>query len=57
MIGFRAVDGNIKVVAIGRGDKRTTLEVNAKSFEYYRGMRARTGRVLQGTFKRVEGFE
>jgi len=55
MIGFRAVDGNIKVVAIGRGDKRTVIE--AKPIAHYRGARARTGRVLQGTFKRVEGFE
>ncbi|MGZ5079359.1 MAG: DNA topoisomerase IV subunit A [Usitatibacter sp.] len=55
MLGIRPVDGAVKVAAIGRGDKRTVLE--AKPIAHYRGARARTGRVLQGTFKRVEGFE
>ena len=57
LVGLRPADGGVNVSAIGRGDKRTTLEVNAKSLEHYRGVRARTGRVLQGKFKRVEGFE
>jgi topoisomerase-4 subunit A len=57
LLGLRPADGGVNVAAIGRGDKRTTLEVNAKSLEHYRGVRARTGRVLQSRFKRVEGFE
>jgi topoisomerase-4 subunit A len=57
LLGLRAADGGVKVAAIGRGDKRTTLDVAAKSLEHYRGARARTGRVLQGNFKRVEGFD
>jgi topoisomerase IV subunit A len=57
MIGLRPADGGVRIAAFGRSDKRTTLEVNAKSLEHYRGARARTGRVLQGYFKRVEGFE
>jgi topoisomerase-4 subunit A len=57
LLGVRAADGGVRIAAIGRGDKRTTLEVSAKSLEHYRGARARTGRVLQGNFKRVEGFE
>jgi topoisomerase-4 subunit A len=57
MLGLKWADAGVKVAAIGRGDKRTTIEVNAKSLEHYRGARARTGRVLQANFKRVEGFE
>jgi topoisomerase-4 subunit A len=57
MLGLRPITETLKIAAIGRGDKRTTLEVNARSLEHYRGARARTGRVLQGSFKRVEGFE
>jgi topoisomerase-4 subunit A len=57
LLGLRPADGGVNVSAIGRGDKRATLEVNAKSLEHYRGIRARTGRVLQARFKRVEGFE
>jgi hypothetical protein len=51
------VTEGIKVAAVGRGDKRTTLAVKPGDVEHYRGARARTGRVLQGSFKRVEGFE
>jgi topoisomerase-4 subunit A len=55
MLGLRPVQNALKVAAIGRGDKRTVLDV--KPLAHYRGARARSGRVLQGTFKRVEGFE
>jgi hypothetical protein len=55
MLGIRPVDGNLRIAAIGRSDKRTVLE--AKPIAHYRGARARTGRVLQGYFKKVEGFE
>jgi topoisomerase-4 subunit A len=57
LLGLRPADRGLKVAVVGRGDKRTTLDVSAKSLEHYRGVRARTGRVLQGYFKRVEGFE
>jgi len=57
MIGIVPIAGELKVAAHGRGDKRTTLTVNAAGVEHYRGARARTGRVLQGTWKRIEGFE
>jgi topoisomerase-4 subunit A len=57
MIGLQPVSGTLKVAAFGRGDKRTSIEVNARALEHYRGTRARTGRVMQGSFKRVEGFE
>jgi topoisomerase IV subunit A len=56
MLGLRAADEGVKIAAIGRGDKRTTLEVRASQLEHYRGTRARTGRVLQGAFKRIESF-
>ena len=51
------VAGELRVAAYGRGDKRITVTVNAARLEHYRGARARTGRVLQPSFKRVEGFE
>jgi topoisomerase-4 subunit A len=58
MVGFRAVGPEpLRIAVVGRGDKRGTVEVKASSLEHYRGSRARTGRVLQGTHKRVEGFE
>ncbi len=57
MLGVVPVEGELKIAAYGRGDKRTTLTVNATALEHYRGARARTGRVLQPSFKRVEGFE
>ncbi len=56
MLGLRPADEGVKIAAIGRGDKRTTLEVKASQLEHYRGARARTGRVLQPSFKRVESF-
>jgi topoisomerase-4 subunit A len=57
MIGAVPVAGELRVAAYGRGDKRTTISVSASSLEHYRGNRARSGRVLQGSFKRVQGFE
>src|SRR5258706_11390410 len=57
MLGLRPVVGAIRIAAVGRGDKRITITVDAKAIEHYRGARARTGRVLQPYFKRIEGFE
>jgi topoisomerase-4 subunit A len=57
MLGLQPVADSVKVAAIGRGDKRTTIEIGRKDLEHYRGNRARTGRVLQNSFKRVEGLE
>ncbi|MGZ5039777.1 MAG: DNA topoisomerase IV subunit A [Usitatibacter sp.] len=57
MLGIQVADAGVKIAAFGRGDKRTTLTVRPSDLEHYRGARARTGRVLQGSFKRVEGFE
>jgi len=56
MLGLRAIVDRVKVAAIGRGDKRITIAID-KTLEHYRGARARTGRVLQPSFKRVEGLE
>jgi tRNA threonylcarbamoyladenosine modification (KEOPS) complex Pcc1 subunit len=47
----------VRIAAHGRGDRRVTLEIKAGDLEHYRGARARTGRVLQPYFKRIEGFE
>jgi len=57
MIGLQAIRDSIRIAALGRGEKRVTVEVKAASIEHYRGARARAGRVLQGSHKRVEGFE
>jgi topoisomerase IV subunit A len=57
MLGIVPVHGELRIAAIGRGEKRTTLTVNAGALQHYRGARARSGRVLQPSFKRVEGFE
>jgi topoisomerase-4 subunit A len=57
MLGLEPLHEGVKVAAYGRGDKRVTLTVKPGDVEHYRGSRARTGRVLQGSFKRVEGFE
>jgi len=57
MIGLRPADRGFAIAIVGRGDKRTTIAVRAGDLEHYRGARARTGRVLQGKFKAVEGFE
>jgi topoisomerase-4 subunit A len=57
MLGLKAVIGSLRIGVVGRGDKRSTVEVKPGHLEHYRGSRARTGRVLQGSHKRVEGFE
>ncbi len=56
MLGLRAIVDSVKVAAIGRGEKRITIAID-KALEHYRGARARTGRVLQPYFKRIEGIE
>jgi topoisomerase IV subunit A len=56
MLGLRAILDSVKVAAIGRGEKRITIVID-KALEHYRGSRARTGRVLQPSFKRVEALE
>jgi topoisomerase-4 subunit A len=58
MVGFTSVGAaGLKIAAIGRGDKRITVEVAPKSLAHYRGNRARSGRVLEQKVKRAEGFE
>ena len=57
MLGIRPADEGLRIAAVGRGDKRVTLEVKPGSLAHYRGTRARSGRKLEPYFKRVEGFE
>src|SRR5258706_5946079 len=57
MLALQPLGADLRVAAHGRGDKRITLTVKPGDIEHYRGSRARTGRVLHGSFKRVEGFE
>jgi hypothetical protein len=57
MIGLRPVADPLQIAAHGRGDKRVTITVKPGDLEHYRGARARTGRVLKGPFKRIQGFE
>ena len=57
MLGLRPVVDTLRIATVGRGDKRGIAEVKASNLPHYRGNRARTGRVLQGSHKRVEGFE
>jgi len=57
MIGLRPVADPLQIAAYGRGDKRVTITVKPGDVEHYRGARARTGRVLKGSFKRIHGFE
>jgi topoisomerase-4 subunit A len=57
LLGARAADAGVRIAAFGRADKRSTLEVKPAALEHYRGARARAGRVLQGSFKRIQGFE
>jgi len=56
MVGLQPVGERLEVATV-RGDKRGTLPVKAGDYGHYRGARARTGRALPGSFKRVEGFE
>ena len=57
MLGIRAADAGVRIPAVGRGDKRITIEVRPTDLGHYRGSRARSGRKLEPYFKRVEGFE
>ena len=57
MLGVRPVTADLAIAAVGRSDKRITITIDKKTIAHYRGARARTGRVLQPYFKRVEGFE
>jgi topoisomerase-4 subunit A len=56
LLAVRAVAGALKVKGKGRGDKVSMVSVSAADLESYRGARARTGRVLQGSLKSVAGF-
>ena len=57
LLGLVPVAGELRIAAIGRGDKRTTIGVGGKDLAHYRGGRARRGRKLESYFKKVEGFE
>ncbi|MEO5692217.1 MAG: DNA gyrase C-terminal beta-propeller domain-containing protein, partial [Usitatibacter sp.] len=58
MLGLKAVQPEgVRIGTFGRGDKRSTMVLKGAALARYRGNRARTGRVLEGTHKRVEGFE
>jgi len=54
MIGIRPVKDPIEIAARGRGDKPIAIAIDAKTIGHYRGARARTGRVLQPSFKHVD---
>jgi hypothetical protein len=56
MVGLQPVGESLKITTV-RGDKRGTVVVKPAELGHYRGTRARTGRALSGSFKRVEGFE
>ena len=57
MLGIQPADTGVRIAAVGRGDKRIIIEVKPNDLTHYRGARARTGRVLQPYFKKIEGFE
>jgi topoisomerase-4 subunit A len=57
MLGLRPLPGTLAIAAVGRGDKRVTLEIGGKDLAHYRGARARSGRKLEPYFKKIEGFE
>jgi topoisomerase-4 subunit A len=57
MVGLVPVTPEGLKIATVRGDKRGTLALKPGELAHYRGARARTGRALAGSFKRVEGFE
>lgn len=56
LLGVRAVAGPLGVKGKGRGDKVSVVTVSGGDLAGYRGNRARTGRVLQGSLKSVAGF-
>ncbi|APV52526.1 DNA topoisomerase IV subunit A [Betaproteobacteria bacterium GR16-43] len=58
MVGITAVGpAGLRISAVGRGDKKTTIEIGGKGLAHYRGARARSGRVLEPKVKRADGFE
>jgi topoisomerase-4 subunit A len=58
MVGFTAIGpAGVRISAIGRGDKKTTIELAGRALGHYRGARARSGRVLEPKVKRADGFE
>jgi topoisomerase-4 subunit A len=57
LLGVRAVTGPLRVKGKGRGDKVAILAVSPGDLDNYRGGRARTGRVLQGSLRSVSGFD
>ncbi len=57
MVGLVPVGAEALRIATVRGDKRGTQVLKPGDLAHYRGARARTGRALTGSFKRVEGFE
>ena len=57
MLGIRPADAGVRIAAVGRGDKRISIEVRPGDLGHYRGSRARSGRKLEPYFKRIEGFE
>ena len=56
LLAVAAVTGPVKVRGKGRGDKPAVVTVTGADFEAARGSRARTGRVLPGSLKSVQGF-
>ncbi len=57
MLGLQPVGETLRIVGVGRGQRVATLVLKAGELAHYRGSRARTGRLLQGSLKRIEGFE
>ena len=57
MLGLRPLPGELRIAAVGRGDKRVSIAIEPKALAHYRGARARSGRKLEPYFKKVEGFE
>jgi topoisomerase-4 subunit A len=57
MLGLKPVAGELRIPAVGRGDKRIVISIEPKALGHYRGARARSGRKLEPYFKKVEGFE
>ncbi|MGE0356115.1 MAG: DNA topoisomerase IV subunit A [Burkholderiales bacterium] len=56
LLGARAVAGALRVKGKGRGDKVAFVSLSPADLANYRGTRARSGRVLQGSLKTVAGF-
>jgi topoisomerase-4 subunit A len=56
LLGVRTLAGALKVKGKGRGDKVAFVSISPAELDAYRGTRARTGRVLQGSLKSIAGF-